>query len=66
MDFNGVRSDTLRERPVYVIQGKWKPELRQRWQAQPPANATVYFSGVDPRVGALTKIAFAEPYADAR
>ena len=34
--------------------------------AEPPANATVYFRDVDPRVGALTKIAFAEPYADAR
>jgi hypothetical protein len=30
-----------------------------------PANATVYFRGIDPRVGALTKFALAEPYADA-
>ena len=32
----------------------------------PPPNASVYFRGVDPRVGALTKFALAEPYADAR
>ena len=30
-----------------------------------PANATVYFSGTDPRVGRLTKYAWVEPYADA-
>jgi hypothetical protein len=29
-----------------------------------PAEATVYFSGVDPRVGPLTKYAWTEPYAD--
>ncbi len=33
---------------------------------EPPANAAVYFRGVDPRVGAMTKFALAEPYADAR
>jgi hypothetical protein len=32
----------------------------------PPANAVVFFRGVDPRVGALTKYAIVEPDADAR
>jgi hypothetical protein len=31
-----------------------------------PANAVVYFSGVDEHVGRLTKFAFTETYADAR
>jgi hypothetical protein len=31
-----------------------------------PPHATVYFSGVDPRVGLLTKFAWTEPYADTR
>ncbi|MEO8303289.1 MAG: DUF3182 family protein [Betaproteobacteria bacterium] len=31
-----------------------------------PDSAAVYFSGIDPSVGALTKYAFVEPYDDAR
>jgi hypothetical protein len=34
--------------------------------AQPPANASVYFRGIDPRVGALTKFSVVERYADTR
>ena len=34
--------------------------------AAPPAGATVYFRGVDPRVGALTKFTVVEAYADTR
>ena len=34
--------------------------------AAPPADASVYFRGVDPRVGALTKFTLVEPYADTR
>jgi hypothetical protein len=34
--------------------------------AQPPAGAAVYFRGVDPRVGALTKFTVVEAYADTR
>lgn len=34
--------------------------------ALPPDNASVYFSGVDPRVGALMKFTVVEPYADTR
>ena len=32
----------------------------------PPAGATVYFRGNDPNVGALTKFAVVQPYADTR
>ena len=31
-----------------------------------PANSTVYFRGIDPHVGAVTKYALAEPDADTR
>jgi hypothetical protein len=31
-----------------------------------PAGAAVYFSGIDPRVGPMTKYAWTEPYADPR
>ncbi len=31
-----------------------------------PAHAVVYFSGIDPRVGPLTKYSWTEPYADTR
>jgi hypothetical protein len=31
-----------------------------------PARAAVYFSGIDPRVGPMTKYAWTEPYADPR
>jgi hypothetical protein len=34
--------------------------------ADPPADAVVYFRGVDPRVGALTKFTVVEVYADTR
>ena len=34
--------------------------------ASPPAGATVYFHGVDPRVGALTKFTCVEAYGDTR
>jgi hypothetical protein len=34
--------------------------------APPPANAAVYFRGIDPRVGALTKFTVVEAYADTR
>ena len=32
----------------------------------PPADATVYFRGVDPKVGPLTKFTVVQPYADTR
>ena len=32
----------------------------------PPAGAAVYFRGIDPNVGALTKFTVVQPYADAR
>ena len=34
--------------------------------AVPPADAVIYFHGVDPRVGALTKFTVVEAYADTR
>ncbi len=39
LNFTGLKIDTLRERPVYVIQGSWKPAYLARWQA-PPAPGT--------------------------
>jgi hypothetical protein len=34
--------------------------------ARPPAGAAVYFHGIDPRVGALTKFTVVDAYADTR
>jgi hypothetical protein len=33
---------------------------------EPPAHATVYYRGTDPRVGLLTKYTVIEPHVDAR